>query len=167
MSGLIGYASDAFFGGCSFVGRSMYGAYIWSGLGTLPQATLCTGHVISGRDYAAATLRIRQLQPGDSLHILERSINPEYTIPEPVVLRLQELKILSDGKLDPLIVQVAEATEISSFQLFGGNDTAAAAAKLFQREIKTEVDAQRIVELESITTYAQLAAYKSTHSTEK
>lgn len=73
---------------------------------------------------------LEKLESEDTEHMLKRSLNPRYEIPEPVVLRLKASGIMDEvtGELDLQAVKVAESIDLAVFHVFGRGATGRGAA---------------------------------------
>ena len=86
------------------------------------QVPLFDGSTLPQSVFARVAPMLDKLVSGDTEHLLMRSINPHYEIPDPVVMRLKSSGIMDEvsGELDPQAVKVAESINLMEFHAFGG-----------------------------------------------
>lgn len=133
--------------------------------------------------YLETAAKLEQLQEGDRGHLLRRSIEPKYIMPEAVVLRLTECTLMDGktGKIDPAAIKVAEHIELTLFHKEGEGRVAARIAEKSAHNFRiqgdmyifrgSKRDAEECYEVakmydekaetQYIRTYAELAAYRA------
>lgn len=135
------------------------------------------------RQFAAMAAKLGKLQRDDIDHILQRSINPKYIIPDSLHLQLNAMELMDrdTGKLDPTAIKVAEHIKLSRFHNQGEGKAAARLAEQSARRLRIQGDMaifkgdkeeakvwyglasieDEKAETQFIRTYTQLAAYQS------
>ncbi len=133
--------------------------------------------------YLETAAKLERLQEGDRGHLLQRSMDPNYIIPEAVVLRLTECALMEGktGKIDPAALKVAEHIELTLFHKEGEGRVAARIAEKSAHNFRIQGDMyifwgrkrdaeecyevakiyDERAETQYIRTYAELAAYRA------
>ncbi|HEY5260438.1 MAG TPA: hypothetical protein VIJ46_07300 [Rhabdochlamydiaceae bacterium] len=147
------------------------------------QVPLFDGSTLPKSVFTRVGAMLEKLESGDTEHLLKRSLNPHYEIPDPVVIRLKSSGIMDEvsGELDPQAVKVAENVELAVFHAFGSGGRAAMGAEMCAQyyrsqqmtasqegqteDVKKGWDnrasvAEKAAQAQYIRTYAEMAAYE-------
>ncbi len=96
---------------------------------------------MSESQFQKTAAKMDKVQNGDIDHILNRSINPNYEIPTPAILRLKESGIMDgNSNVDPQVVKIVETLELASFHVLEGGGVGPKTAKANANRIRKQPD---------------------------